>query len=260
MRGYSRFIYRRLLPVRLRRQVDLFYSLRPGMHNPELVDLPPGNRVLVLAPHPDDEVIACGGTLYKHHLAGNSITVLYMTDGRKGGDETLTEEECVRIRREEARQAGKIIGIHHQIFMENRDMELKENRETVSQLREAVSQVNPDIVYLPFFLDNHPDHQATNNIFIAAFNGHKRELMCYAYEIWTPFIPNCIVDITLYSDVKMESLKRFQSQVRRFNAVGANLGLMKYRSVMHLGKDGYAECFFRSDFREYARLWKLVNR
>ena len=259
MRRLLRYIYHSLLPARLRQYADIFQNIRPGFHQPILIDKPEGRKVLVISPHPDDEILGCGGTLVKHSLAKDQITVVYMTDGRKGCNGTMSEEQFVMVRHEEAAQAGKVIGIKNQIFLKNRDMELKKNLETVSQLRGIINDIAPDIVYLPFFMDYHTDHQATNDIFIAAVNGIGRDFMCYAYEIWTPFIPNCIVDVTLYTDMKIEALNKFESQVKRFNAVGACLGLMKYRSVLHSDNDGYAECFFRSSVKEYVRLWKIFQ-
>src|SRR3990170_3703757 len=51
---------------------------------PPPLDRPPGSRILVLAPHMDDEALGCGGSLHRHVLAGESVTVAYLTDGRKG--------------------------------------------------------------------------------------------------------------------------------------------------------------------------------
>lgn len=214
---------------------------------------------MVLAPHPDDEVIGCGGSLYKHHLAGGEITCIYMTDGNKGCDDTISNAECASIRREEALQAGKVIGIQRHIFMGNRDMELKNSQNNRQQLTDIIREVRPDIVYLPSFMDHHPDHQATNDIFIAVIRRLNPDMECHAYEVWTPFMPNCMVDITTYSDLKVEALNKFKSQTDRFNVVGASLGLMKYRAVMYLTKDGYVECFYRCTVNEYKRLWKAVT-
>lgn len=237
----------------------LFLATREGFQHPELIEPQAAGRILVLAPHPDDEVIGCGGTLYKHHLAGDEITSVYMTDGRKGCDISISDEQCAAIRREEALQAGKVIGLHRQIFMENSDMGLNNSRKNSLQLLDIICQVRPDIVFLPSFMDHHPDHQATNDIFISAMKRHKPDMMCYAYEVWTPFIPNCMVDITSCSDLKIEALNKFKSQTKRFNVVGASLGLMKYRAVMYLTKDGYVECFYRCTVNEYIRLWKVVT-
>jgi len=111
MRGLLRYIYRRFLPLRLKQQIDIFYSLRGADILPKLIDKPAGKNILVLAPHPDDEVIGCGGTLYKHFLAGAEITVVYMTDGRKGDpllfNQKIPAKEKNKIERELINKEGR---------------------------------------------------------------------------------------------------------------------------------------------------------
>src|SRR5262245_2441565 len=73
-----------MIPRQIKRYLTLYDSRSAAFRQPRLCTEPGGQRVLVLAPHPDDEVIGCGGTLYKHTRAGHAVTVVYMTDGRKG--------------------------------------------------------------------------------------------------------------------------------------------------------------------------------
>ena len=223
---------------------------------PELIDKPQGSIVLVLSPHPDDDVVGCGGTLYKHHLAGDEITTVYLTDGCKGDPTFATEQGLVKERQEEARKAAKIIGIDHLVFLNNRDLELRKSKETTGEMIELLEKIKPDIVYLPFFLENHPDHFATNEIFVAACKNMECKFECYAYEIWTPLMPNRVVDISEHIQKKIDAIKQHKTQVKHIDYVEKIKGLNAYRSIT-VPKAGYVEAFFSCKPQEYIKLFKM---
>ncbi len=258
MKRLKRYIYRNLVPARLMNSIDIFSSLRGAVNSPVLIEKPTGSRVLVLAPHPDDEIYGCGGVLHKHHQAGDHIVAVYMTDGRKGGIAGQAEDDVARERQLEAKKSAAIIGINHLVFMNHEDDRLQANNGTISQLAGILNEVKPDIVYLPFLLDYHPDHIATNSILMGAMAAYK-EFMCYGYEVWTPLLPNCYVDISEQMEIKQSSLEQFTTQTSRFDMVGASFGLGKYRSVMYGYRDRIVESFFRCTPDEYSRLWELVK-
>jgi LmbE family N-acetylglucosaminyl deacetylase len=254
------YVYRNFLPARLRNVIDLFPSLRGTVSVPEVIDKPDGAKVLVLAPHPDDEILGAGGTLHKHHLAGDRIVTVYMTDGRKGGDGLVAEGDLVTIRREEARRAAAVIGIDALIFLDNRDGELCANRKTIAELVEVIKEHNPDLIYLPFLWDAHPDHLATNAVFASAVPRlQRRHFTCYSYEVWSPIMPNCLVRITDVAEVKKAALAHFDSQIKCFALIEAVLGLAQYRGIMHGRGEPYAEAFLRCSAEEYIRLWKVAR-
>ena len=258
MRRMLKYAYRHLVPSRLMNAVDIFSSLRGTINRPLLVEKPAGTRILVLAPHPDDDIYGCGGVLCKHHRAGDYIVTVYMTDGRKGGTAAEPEEQVVLERRKESHRAASIIGIDRLVFLDNEDARLQPDKETISRLHALLKEVRPDIIYVPFLLDYHPDHIATNSILIEAMRGYD-DFVCYGYEVWTPLLPNCFVDVSEHLDRKRSALEQFETQTKRFNMVGASLGLSKYRSVMNGHGDHFVESFFRCSPREYARLWELVK-
>ncbi len=221
---------------------------------PDIIDKPPGSVVLVLAPHPDDDVIGCGATLYKHHIAGDAITVVYLTDGRKGDSTYLNEEDLVIERKHEAERAVKIIGVNNVVFLNQRDQQLKKNRKLIDQVIDLFDNIKPEVVYLPFFLDNHPDHIATNDIFVAACQKKEYEFDCYAYEIWTPLIPNRVIDISLYIQIKIDALNQHKTQLKHINYTEKIKGLNSYRSIT-VPNATYVEAFFYSKVKEYIKLF-----
>jgi hypothetical protein len=84
MRIFSRWLMKRL-GQETGRYLKSHGLLKVNKYNPAILWRQEGRRIVVLAPHMDDEVIGCGGTLYKHIQGGAIVTVIYMTDGRYGG-------------------------------------------------------------------------------------------------------------------------------------------------------------------------------
>ncbi|MGH9197544.1 MAG: PIG-L deacetylase family protein, partial [Acidimicrobiia bacterium] len=124
----------------------------------ELIPTPEAIRVLVVAPHIDDDVIGCGGVLQQHVVAGATVSSVYLRDGGQ-------------VREAEAREAGRLIGIQELIFLrwdEGRESgswlrtipgtrpRIAVRESTIIRLGEIVDRLTPDIVYAPFFLDPHP--------------------------------------------------------------------------------------------------------
>jgi GlcNAc-PI de-N-acetylase len=84
MKMLSRWLMKRLSQG-TGRYLQFHGLLQVNKCNPALLWQPEGKKIVVLAPHMDDEVIGCGGTLYKHIQRGATVTVIYLTDGRYGG-------------------------------------------------------------------------------------------------------------------------------------------------------------------------------
>ncbi len=252
VRKLLRHVYHNFLPAHMRQTLDIFSNLRDRRK----IDTPSG-KILAIAPHPDDDVIACGGAIYQSFLNDSEITAVYMTDGRKGST-SISEEKLISIRKEEARIAASIIGIKKTIFLDNRDSELALSDKTVSALSEVIKETKPDAVFLPFIMDSHHDHIATNRIFIAALK-NLPSVMCYAWGLWTPLsVFNCILDISPYMDIKKKAIESHISQTKEADIVGAVFGLNKYYSVMS-GGNGWAEVFIACHSDQYIRLAEVVK-
>lgn len=264
--------YHRFTPVKIKNALALSLILEKDIA-PVLMDRPPGSRILVLAPHMDDEVLGCGGTLYKHVTAGDRVTVAYMTDGRKGvsavNDGNFTpeererrEDEVVRTRQEESRRATALLGISDLRFLNNRDQELAEDPKSCSELARIIEEVRPDLVYVPFMTDRHKDHWMTNRVFFGAISLLRKELVperCCGYEVWSPLYPNCIVDITREVEVKRNALSEFTSQMEEIDFSRAIIGLHAYRSMTHLTGRGFAEAFYLTTPHSYRSLFERMR-
>ncbi len=242
------------VPRSMHNYVSLLMQHQKRAVYPELIEKPSGTRVVVLSPHPDDDVISCGGTLRKHHLAGDHITSIYLTDGRKGDPDFRNEEELIHERQREAREAAAIIGINELVFLANRDLELRTTHHTVGDLRMLLEDVRPDLVYLPFFMDNHPDHWEANRLFLLAARSLSWRVVCWAYEGWTPLFPNRIVNITDQIECKIQAIACYRTQIKHIDYIRLAKGLNAYRTLTAPREWQYAEAYLAAEVREYLKL------
>lgn len=242
-------IYRRLLPAPLRRHVDLYAGLRADGPT----DLSP-RRVLVLAPHPDDDIASCGGTAYGFHQRGAEIHAVYLTDGSEGNEHIHARELAAR-RQEEARAGAILMGIDHLTFLGHPDSRLAVTPETVAQMRGILDSVRPDVVMLPFHTDAHRDHAATAAIFAAACRGGAPAITCYAYSFWSPLpMHNLAVDITACADLKRRALGEHRSPRSMPAVIEGCFGINRYYSLLAHGQAGFAEVFLVCSAAEFTRL------
>lgn len=118
-----------------------------------------GASVLVVAPHPDDEVAGCGGTLLRHALAGDRVTAVYATDGRRSRALGLAPDRMAEVRREEAAAAAAILGVERVVWLGLPEGEWQD-RYLEEQLAGVLGELTPAIVYAPSRVDFHPEHRA----------------------------------------------------------------------------------------------------
>jgi LmbE family N-acetylglucosaminyl deacetylase len=211
---------------------------------------------MVIAPHPDDETIGCGGTLHKHHLAGDRITAVFMTDGGKGDALAggISGKALIELREREAQAAAAVLGIDECVFLRNPDTSLEGSPHTVQQLRRLLESLQPDIVYAPSPLETHRDHREACVIAARALGEYSQPVQVYLYEIWAPVPANCVVAIDIAH--KVAAVRCYQSQMdERDLFVVAVTNLARYRGVTCLpGRDASVECFLRLGRAAFADL------
>lgn len=242
------------LPLRYLR--DLLTKPKPLFELPELVEKPAGSTVVVVAPHPDDETFGCGGTLYKHYLAGDRVTVVFMTDGAAGDNlaNGVAGQALVALREQEARAAATTLGIAECIFLRNSDASLELSPKTVAQLRRVLESSAPDVVYAPSPLETHRDHRQGAAITAHALADFPGPVQVYLYEIWAPVPANCAVPIDLDHKISASRIYRSQMDSRELY-ITAVTGLARYRGIMCApGQDLAIECFLRLDRAAFLEL------
>lgn len=202
-------------------------------------------RVLVIAPHPDDEIIGVGGTIAKRVNMGNEVYVCVVTKGQ----EPMFKKEFIEQGRKECREADVKLGIKETVFLDFPAVMLETvpRHELNGKIAELVHEINPDEVYIPHRGDMQIDHQIVADAAMVAVRpkGKNYPKRVYAYETlsetgWNipntvnEFIPIVYEDITDTIEKKLEAMNVFQSQLASFPAarsIGAIEALAKYRGA-----------------------------
>lgn len=201
-------------------------------------------NILVIAPHPDDEVIGCGGAIRLRVERGERVVVVFLTSGELGL-KTLPRSEAWETREHEARRAARVLGLAQLHFLRQPDWMLGEHVPAAARLlRPILESERPKVIYLPHPGDGHPDHQATWPILRAALRRCrtlKPELL--AYEVWTPLAHHdVVVNISRVMSRKLRALRAHRSQLTEFDYVSAVSGLNQFRGAL-AGKCRWAEVF-----------------
>jgi LmbE family N-acetylglucosaminyl deacetylase len=189
-------------------------------------------KIMVFAPHPDDESIGCGGSIAKQAKDGSDITVVFFTSGKEG-------------RETEAKETAKILGVSRVEFLRFKDGFLSYSQESVEKVARISEEVKPELIYVPHELDGDLDHQnafkIVSEVLKKFYHSTKPTVLCY--EVWTPIqAPNYYEDITDVVEIKEKAITMHKSQKALFDFSKAALSLNAYRGIMS-GKGDYCEAF-----------------
>jgi LmbE family N-acetylglucosaminyl deacetylase len=192
------------------RQPELIY------HPRELLSLQGVERVLCVAPHPDDEVLGCGGLLTAWAEAGARVHTLILTCGQQGADpaEAGFDAELPARRRQESIAAAAVLGTAEPLFLEFEDRALRCDHALVAALSQAIAQHQPQALLLPSLSEPHPDHQATALAGLAAASqaGPSLHTVLF-YECGAPLHANAHFPIDAVAERKWRALQCFTSQL-----------------------------------------------
>jgi LmbE family N-acetylglucosaminyl deacetylase len=205
-------------------------------------------NVLVIAPHPDDEAIGCGGSICLHATRGDRVTAVFLTSGELGLKH-LPCEEARRVREREAEAAAAVLGLAGLTFLRLPDWYVGEGvGEAAAALAPVLSREAPQRVYLPHAGEWHPDHRASLPVARAALRASGLPLpVLLAYEVWTPMAEyDDGEDITPVLSRKLAAVRCHQSQVAQLRYDRAVKGLNQFRGAAAWGCR-YAEVFQHTD-------------
>ena len=187
-----------------------------------------GERLLVLAPHPDDEAIACGGLIAQHLRDGRAVRVVVATNGAAQGDASVREDES-------RRGLAQLGGAAEVVFLGFPDRGL--NEDAAARIREELQSFRPDLVCVPSPIEIHPDHYALSRIFCELI---QRDESLFAelavtrvafYEVGQPLRPNALVDITDVAEQKWAAIAEHASQLGERDYASYARGLNAYRAM-----------------------------
>ncbi len=218
---------------------------------------PPRPRhALVLAPHPDDESVGCGGYLSMLADGGAKITVVFVTDGGLNAA-GKRDQALVDRRRRESQAAMSVLGIRHAVWWGFEDGGLADCRRPTALLQRLVTEQQVDLILTPHPSESHSDHAAVARMTAELATDGAGRPTVMTYEIWTPQVPNCLVDIGARLDRKLQAIRAYESQASRFNLEGLAEGLGRYRAAWSRMRgwrfaEGFRQ-FSLDEFRSFCR-------
>jgi LmbE family N-acetylglucosaminyl deacetylase len=221
-----------------------------------------GKRVLVVAPHPDDETIGAGGFLLRHRgLAELHVVTVFNGEGggrlERGPWENTPEykAELVATRRDELGRVAVVLGLASVQRLDLPDGAIDPQPGVALRLRAAVERVSPDIVMLPWYLDALRDHRVTNVLY--AWGCADLSCMVLAYEIWQMLEPNAVLDITDQLDEKLALVTKYRSQTATVDYLGLVEGIARTRafySPVRTNRGGAVEAYLALPNADYCDL------
>lgn len=142
---------------------------------------PPSHRAVVVAPHPDDEILGVGGTLARLAAAGTEIVLVAVTDGE--ASHPGREDELRACRPQESAASARRLGVAlagtHRLG--HADGAIDEDRLS-AELGDLVE--TGDLLLAPWWRDGHPDHDAVGRISLAVARRHEAQTMAYLVWAW----------------------------------------------------------------------------
>jgi len=187
-------------------------------------------NILVVASHPDDEVLGCGGTLYNLKKRGAKISALFLSDGESSRKHSKINK-LIKDRKKQAVQAGKILGIKKMIFgnFPDNSMDTIPILKIIQFIEKQIKKIKPDTIFTHFESDLNVDHQITSKSVITACRPIKNLSVksILFFEIlssseWNisiknkSFIPNYFVDIKKSLKFKLKALKCYKREMRKW--------------------------------------------
>lgn len=228
-------------------------------------------NVLVFAPHPDDEVLGCGGTMARYIAEKNDVYVCIVTSGfppiYERDYKAALENGWPHIQYPDIIKAHKLIGIKETFFLQFPTVMLETvpRYELNGKINELVQKIKPEVVFIPHFGDMQRDHTLVSEAVMVAVRPKYEDTIKYVYSYETlsetewniphasnMFIPNTYVNIVPFLSTKLDAMNCFSTQICEFpnpRSLEAVEALAKYRGST-MGVEA-AEAF--SLIREYRR-------
>ena len=169
--------------------------------------------VLVIAAHPDDEVIGCGAMLAWHRRAGHTVTAVHMTDGT-AGDPDGRHRDIAELRRREGSEALRRLGVEDVRSLGLPDGELPEHLDAVrARFRELVAEVSPKTLYSFFFTEAHRDHRAIGRAVAEESGAMAADCRCLLFGVNQPVVGGVMFDVSDFMEQKEQALSSYASQL-----------------------------------------------
>ena len=211
----------------------------------ELHDFPPPARVVVVAPHPDDETLGCGGSIALHRMQGDPVTVIVVFDGALGapGADGAARREA------ECRAAAELLlepELEFWRLPEGHVPSTHDMEAATSRLAARLEELRPERVYAPWPGDDHPDHRAVAACVLAAvarLAAPRPEV--WGVEVWSDHAAEIVVDVSAAHERKLRALACHASQAGDGALEAACRSRLERRARAFQGRASGAEAFVR---------------
>jgi LmbE family N-acetylglucosaminyl deacetylase len=205
-----------------------------------------GKRLIVFAPHPDDETFGCGGTIVRKLRQGYDVKIVFLTDGRNAFTKICnihlnpSPREVINIRKMEAKKATSVLGVKEDnleflgvedVMLNRKDVVVRKN------VAKILKKFNPHEVYFPQPREINSDHREANALIKSLVNELGIRPLQYQYAItWQPpfsssffklkknfpfwFFSNISklryisVDISEFLPIKRRAINQYRSQIK----------------------------------------------
>ncbi len=199
-----------------------------------------GEIWLCLAPHPDDEVLGCGGTLALAAAAGVHVHVVILTAGQQG----FLPETPVADRLAESCAAAHCLGLPEPKCWLLSDRELRYNPALIQRVSNLLAELRPQVILAPALTEPHPDHQVLALTVMAAARAADSLQHVWLYESGAPLVANTLVAIDAVAQKKWAALQAFASQETMHPYTAYAKALAQVRALGLSGSQ-HAEAFLR---------------
>jgi glycosyltransferase involved in cell wall biosynthesis/LmbE family N-acetylglucosaminyl deacetylase len=212
-------------------------------------------KIFFIAPHPDDEMIGAFGSIIENIKKGAEVYILYCSQG-------LTEEEKT-IRKQEALKACQLMKANPLFLEWPVKSFFSYQKKAVEELAEAIKQIEPEAIYLPFPIDQNPDHVAVNYFLYEVIEKYfKKEyfrLIFYpVISSLTPDVANRAIDVTNYLKMKRDIL------INVYKSQNDVLDMEKFLVINRMQgihtKSQAAELYAELDFSKWASLLEAIRK
>lgn len=202
---------------------------------PRVPERPAPGRVLVVAPHPDDDVIGCGGTAALHADLGDEVHALVLFDGMAGDSDRRWDPAAYAERRKaETLRGGQHLGYAHYTFWDYPEGHQPADAEVVAVARRFagfVSELAPRTVYAPWIGEYHLDHHVAARVVRMGLELAGWDGQAWGYEVWTPLIPTLIHDVSGTFERKKQALAEHATQFEYHDMQHKALAITAQRSM-----------------------------
>lgn len=234
------FLRQWTIPGDARASADVLATMSPVRAvAPRLVSGLSADRIAVIAPHPDDELMGPGGTILRAVRDGKDVSVVYLTDGE-------SEPSKASARRTEADAiAGKLgyrtkfLGLPLGSGMVSSDHAAK--------LSDALAAVAPSTVLCPFVLDDNDDHRNANALLVSAFEQGALSAVeeIWAYQVYSVVPGNVLVPLGEFAAKKAAAIRLYESQsaIRDWATFALGLNAVNARFTPRSCSDPHVEAF-----------------